>query len=80
MDSASAISLEKMENAVQKKINWVFPNDFLNATESANTGIPIQKLQPFATISKVFSSIAHEITELQPEAEQSESWFSKWLK
>lgn len=80
MDSASAISLEKMENAVQKKINWVFPNDFLNATESANTGIPIQKLQPFSTISKVFSSIAHEITELQPEAEQSESWFSKWLK
>ena len=80
MDSASAISLEKMESAVQKKINWVFPNDFLNATESANTGIPIQKLQPYATISKVFSSIAHEIAELQPEAERPESWFSKWLK
>ena len=80
MDSASAISLEKMENAIQKPINWVFPNDFLNATESANTGIPIQKLQPYATISKVFSSIAHEIAELQPEAERPESWFSKWLK
>ena len=80
MDSASAISLEKMENAIQKQINWVFPNDFVNVTESANTGIPVQKLQPYAAISKVFSSIAHEIAELKLETAQAKSWFSKWLK
>ena len=80
MDSASAISLEKMENAIQKQINWVFPNDFINVTESANTGIPVQKLQPYAAISKVFSSIAHEIAKLKLETAQAKSWFSKWLK
>jgi pilus assembly protein CpaE len=73
-------SLEKMENAIQKQINWVFPNDFVNVTESANTGIPVQKLQPYAAISKVFSSIAHEIAELKLETAQAKSWFSKWLK
>jgi pilus assembly protein CpaE len=79
MDKAVTISLEKMEEAIQKPIEWVFPNDFLNATESVNTGIPIEKLQPNIPLSRAFNQMAREIAGITLEESADIPWYKKWL-
>lgn len=80
MDKAVAISLDKMEDAIQKPIDWVFPNDFLNATESVNTGIPIQKLQAHIPLSDTFTAMACDISGIKLESIESAPWWQKWFK
>ncbi|MDH6504279.1 AAA family ATPase [Polynucleobacter sphagniphilus] len=80
MDRGVAISLEKMEDAIQKSIDWVFPNDFVNATESVNTGIPLEKMRPHIPLSNAFKAMAGEITEVEIEVKDHASWMQKWFK
>jgi pilus assembly protein CpaE len=80
MDRGVAISLEKMEDAIQKSIDWVFPNDFVNATESVNTGIPLEKMRPHIPLSNAFKAMAGEITEVEIEVRDHASWMQKWFK
>ena len=80
MDKAVAISLDKMEDAIQKPIDWVFPNDFLNATESVNTGIPIQKLQAHIPLSDTFTAMACDIAGIKLDSVDSAPWWQKWFK
>ncbi len=79
MDKAVTISLDKMEEALQKPIEWVFPNDFLNATESVNTGIPIEKLQPNIPLSNAFVAMASNIAEIDVKGNSVIPWFKKLL-
>ncbi|MBU3628867.1 AAA family ATPase [Polynucleobacter sp. AP-Reno-20A-A9] len=80
MDKAVAISLGKIEDAIQKPIDWVFPNDFLNATESVNTGIPIQKLQAHIPLSETFTAMACDIAGIKLESVESAPWWRLWFK
>lgn len=80
MDKAVAISLGKIEDAIQKPIDWVFPNDFLNATESVNTGIPIQKLQARIPLSETFTAMACDIAGIKLESVESAPWWRLWFK
>lgn len=80
MDRGVAISLEKIEDAIQKSIDWVFPNDFVNATESVNTGIPLEKMRPHIPLSNAFKAMAGEITEVEIEVKDHASWMQKWFK
>ena len=80
MDKGVVISVEKMEDAIQKAIDWVFPNDFINATESVNTGIPIEKMRPHIPLSNAFKAMAGEITEVEIDIKGHTSWMQKWFK
>ncbi len=80
MDKAVAISLGKIEDAIQKPIDWVFPNDFLNATESVNAGIPIQKLQAHIPLSDTFTAMACDIAGIKLDTVKGASWWRKWFE
>jgi pilus assembly protein CpaE len=80
MDKGVVISVEKMEDAIQKAIDWVFPNDFINATESVNTGIPIEKMRPHIPLSNAFKAMAGQITEVEIDIKGHTSWMQKWFK
>lgn len=51
-------SQAKLEEVIQKTCEWVVPNDFNNSIESANSGVPIQKLAPDSPVSKSLMYIA----------------------
>jgi pilus assembly protein CpaE len=78
-DQSLSIPIEKMEDAIQKKIDWVFPNDFLHASESVNLGVPIQKLQPNVPLSRRFTEMATNIDGGEDIPTQHKSWFWKWF-
>jgi pilus assembly protein CpaE len=80
MDKAVAISPAKMEDAIQKPIDWTFPNDFINATESVNTGIPIQKLRAHIPLSDTFTQMACDVAGIKLEAVEGTSLWQKWFK
>lgn len=48
----------KLEEVIQKTCEWVVPNDFKNSIESANSGVPIQKLAPDSAVSKSLMHLA----------------------
>lgn len=48
----------KLEEVIQKTCDWVVPNDFNNSIESANSGVPIQKLAPDSSVSKSLMHLA----------------------
>ncbi len=79
MDKSVAISLDRMEDAIQKPIDWVFPNDFINATESVNTGIPIQKLRENIPLSNAFTAMAYDVAGMKLETVTGGSWWQKWF-
>ena len=80
MDKSVSISLRKMEDAIQKSINWVFPNDFVNATESVNAGIPLEKIHPNISLSNTFKRMAGEIAETKVDIDDGKSWIQRWFK
>lgn len=51
-------SQAKLEEVIQKTCEWVVPNDFNNSIESANSGVPIQKLAPDSPVSKSLMYLA----------------------
>jgi pilus assembly protein CpaE len=78
-DQSLSIPIEKMEDAIQKKIDWVFPNDFLHASESVNVGVPIQRLSPNIPLSHRFTEMARNIEGSEEATNQGKSWFQKWF-
>lgn len=51
-------SQAKLEEVIQKTCECVIPNDFSNSIESANSGVPIQKLAPDSPVSKSLMQLA----------------------
>lgn len=76
MDKGVSISLSKIEDSIQKPIDWIFPNDFANCMESVNTGIPLQKLQANTEFSEALNDMA-EIISGANHKEKKLSFFSK---
>lgn len=47
-----ALSLDEIEKNFDKKVYWLFPNDFSDIVSSINRGVPLVKLSPGAPFSK----------------------------
>jgi pilus assembly protein CpaE len=47
-----ALSLDEIEKNFDKKVYWLFPNDFSDIVSSINRGVPLVKLTPGAPFSK----------------------------
>ncbi len=47
-----SLSLSEVEKTLNKRIFWLFPNDFKNVISSINKGIPLVKFNPSAPLSK----------------------------
>jgi pilus assembly protein CpaE len=47
-----ALSLDEIEKNFDKKVYWLFPNDFSEIVSSINRGVPLVKLSPGAPFSK----------------------------
>jgi pilus assembly protein CpaE len=80
MDSAASISTSKIEDAIQKSINFILPNDYVNCMHSVNAGIPLHKLSVNSHLSQSITQMASEIVEIgavKPAAKQS--FFAKWF-
>ena len=70
MDKSVSISLSKIEDSIQKNIDWVFPNDFIDCMESVNTGIPMQKLFKNTDFNDALYDMAEVITGAIPEKKE----------
>ena len=68
--------LEKIEDAIQKKVEWTTPNDYAPCVDSVNAGIPILKLSPSSSISVSILQMAQRICGLQ-ETAKAGSFLSK---
>jgi pilus assembly protein CpaE len=62
MEQNLSLSMSSMEDAIQKKIDRVIPNDFMNAAESVNNGVPIVKVAPQSGISTSLLEIAKDLS------------------
>ena len=75
MTKDSHLTQGKLEDAIQKPSDCVVRNDYLNAIESANAGVPILKLAPNSPISDDLRRLAAELCGKQ--VQESVSFFSK---
>lgn len=59
------LSLAEVEKTLEKRVSWLFPNDFKNVISSINKGIPLLKFSPGCPLSKNLSSFAETLTKHQ---------------
>jgi pilus assembly protein CpaE len=62
MDNVGVLSVARVEDSIQKKIDLQVPNDFLNSVEAVNLGVPIVKIASDAQITNSIREIAREVT------------------
>lgn len=82
MDPSVSLSIETMEETINRKIARVVPNDFQHVVESVNTGMPIGKLAPEIPLCDSLRSLSKDLTGISP-AEAESSVFKKmfsWLE
>lgn len=81
MDNVGVLSVAKVEDSIQKNINVSIPNDFLNAVEAVNLGVPIVESAPNSAISEALRGIALSLTGGEvPEVENKKSMFKRMFK
>lgn len=56
-----SLSLSEVEKTLNKRIFWLFPNDFKNVISSINKGIPLVKFNPSAPLSKNIVNFAEKL-------------------
>jgi pilus assembly protein CpaE len=61
-DETLSISMDRMEDVIQKKIDRLIPNDFMHAGESSNTGLPILKVSADSPISTSLREMAKDLS------------------
>lgn len=61
MDTSVAVTVEGMEETVNRKIRLIVPNDFQRVVESVNTGIPIGKLAPTSPIAESLRHLCQDL-------------------
>lgn len=59
------LSLAEVEKTLEKRVSWLFPNDFKSVISSINKGIPLLKFSPGCPLSKNLSSFAETLTKHQ---------------
>lgn len=62
MDNVGVLSVARVQDSIQKKINLSVPNDFMGAVESVNLGVPIIKASPQSPITEALRTLAMELT------------------
>lgn len=58
----SSMSLTEVEKTLEKRISWLFPNDFKNVISSINKGIPLIKFNPGCPLSKNLITFTENLT------------------
>lgn len=61
-DQTLTLSMGRMEDVIQKKIDRLIPNDFNHAAEASNTGLPILKVAPDSPISTSLREMAKDLS------------------
>jgi pilus assembly protein CpaE len=61
-DETLSLSMSRMEDVIQKKIDRLIPNDFIHAGESSNTGLPIIKVSAESPISTSLREMAKDLS------------------
>lgn len=61
-DETLSLSMGRMEDVIQKKIDRLIPNDFIHAGESSNTGLPILKVAADSPISISLREMAKDLS------------------
>jgi pilus assembly protein CpaE len=59
------LSLAEVEKTLEKRVSWLFPNDFKSVISSINKGIPLLKYSPGCPLAKNLSSFAETLTQQQ---------------
>lgn len=62
IDQTLSLSMSRMEDVIQKKIDRLIPNDFIHAGESSNTGLPILKVSSDSAISVSLREMAKDLS------------------
>lgn len=60
-DRNVTLSMGRMEDVIQKKIDRVIPNDFVNAAEAVNMGIPLAKMAPTSPVCASLREMAKDL-------------------
>ena len=60
-DRNVTLSMNRMEDVIQKKIDRVIPNDFVNAAEAVNMGVPLVKMAPTSTVCASLREMAKDL-------------------
>lgn len=60
-DRNVTLSMGRMEDVIQKKIDRVIPNDFVNAAEAVNMGIPLAKMAPISPVCASLREMAKDL-------------------
>ena len=66
MDSSVALTVEGMEETINRKIALVVPNDFQKSVESVNTGIPIGQLAPDSSLAESLRNMCQGLVGSMP--------------
>lgn len=62
MDQNLSLSVDRMEDVIQKKIDRLIPNDFVHAAESSNTGVPLLKVSGDSPICISLKEMAKDLS------------------
>lgn len=60
-DTGSSISVKKIEDALQRKIDYLVPNDYANCMQSVNAGIPVFKLNERCQLSHALIDMSKDM-------------------
>ena len=60
-DRNVSLSMGRMEDVIQKKIDRVIPNDFVNAAEAVNMGVPLAKMAPTSPVCASLREMAKDL-------------------
>ena len=61
-----SLSLTEVEKTLEKRVAWLFPNDFKTVISSINKGIPLLKFSPGCPLAKNMVSFSEMLTQQQP--------------
>lgn len=63
-----SLSLPEVEKTLEKRVSWLFPNDFKNVISSINKGIPLLKFNPGCPLAKNLAGFAEKL--INPHADE----------
>ncbi|OEU48323.1 MAG: hypothetical protein BA871_16870 [Desulfuromonadales bacterium C00003096] len=60
------LTLAEVEKTLERRVSWLFPNDFKSVISSINKGIPLMKFNPGCPLARNLGSFAEMLTKPQP--------------
>lgn len=78
-DKNGSLSMERMEDVIQKKIDQIIPNDFLRAAEAVNMGVPLVKMSPTSAVCIGLKEMAQGLCGVMSSANNKRGFLSRIL-